>query len=299
MRPRVVTLGVLLLVVSAALLPAQAQGPCGPAHTVVQGDTLFSIARRCGLTVSQILAANPGIFDPNRIQIGQRIVLPQPGVTPSPLPAPGFYVVRAGDTLFSIARRFGVTVSALLAVNPQIGDPNVILEGQVLIIPPPGSFPPTPTSTPIIPTPTPTGTPSPTPPPQDGIVVQVLLHFVALGAGDLGCGDAVVAVPRQIAPTRAPLTAALEEVLGTGASVAGRPDLYSALGQSTLQVEGIDLVGDTAIVRLVGSYQIGGVCDEPRVQAQLERTVLQFAAVRQAVIFINGTRLEDLLGAQG
>jgi len=49
----------------------------------------------------------------------------------------------------------------------------------------------------------------------------------------------------------------------------------------------------------VGSYQIGGVCDEPRVQAQLERTVLQFAAVRQAVIFINGTRLEDLLGAQG
>jgi LysM repeat protein len=298
MRPRIVTLAVLLLVVvSAALLPAQAQGPCGPVYTVVQGDTLFSIARRCGLTVSQILAANPGIFDPNRILIGQRIVLPQPGVTPAP--QPGFYVVRAGDTLFSIARRFGVTVSALLAVNPQIADPNVIHEGQVLVIPPPGFIPPTPTPTPIVPTPTPTATPSPTPPPQDGIVIQVFLHFIALGAGDLGCGDAIVAVPREVAPTRAPLTAALQELLGTGASVPGRPDLYNAIGQSNLQVEAIDVVGDTAIVRLVGNYQIGGVCDEPRVRAQLERTVLQFAAVRQAVIFINGVRLEDLLGAQG
>jgi len=64
-------------------------------------------------------------------------------------------------------------------------------------------------------------------------------------------------------------------------------------------VEGIDLVGDTAIVRLVGAFQIGGVCDEPRVRAQVESTVLQFSAVRQTVIFVNGVRLEDLLGGQG
>jgi len=144
----------------------------------------------------------------------------------------------------------------------------------------------------------PTVTPTPTVAP--GVEIRVQLFAIALGAGNLGCGDAVVpAVTRDIAPTRAPLTAALEELLALGSSIPERPDLYNALDQSDLQVEGIDLVGDTAIVRLVGAFQIGGVCDEPRVRAQVESTVLQFSAVRQTVIFVNGVRLEDLLGGQG
>lgn len=392
MRPRTVLLGLLLLVLPLVIVPAQAQGPCGPVYTVVEGDTLFSIARRCGLTVNQILTANPGLFDPGRILVGQRIVLPPGGpvVTP-PIPGvPAFYVVREGDTLFSIARRFGVSVEALLAVNPAIIDPNRIQIGQLLVIPDPGFRPPTLTPTPVtgpsvvlspssgqpgtvvqvfgagfapgvpvdvlvgpnlaqltvvatpvadflgrvsaqvtIPpsaraterwpvllnavAPQPSAalahfsvlgppfppTPTPTPTPAQGVEVLVELFAISLGAGDLGCGDAVVpAVTRSVLPTRAPLQAALEELLALGPSIPGRPDLYNALGQSDLALQAIDLVGSTALVRLVGTYRIGGVCDEPRVRAQLERTVLQFAAVDQAVILINGIRLEEL-GGQG
>lgn len=385
MRPRMILCCALLLLVPLVLGPVDAQGPCGPVYTVVEGDTLFSIARRCGLTVGQILAANPGIPDPNRILVGQRLFLPAGGITPPP-GAPDLYVVRDGDTLLSIARRFGTTVQALLAANPAIGDPNRIQVGQVLLIPRAGFRTPTPpagvpsvslapssgppgtlvqvlgagfspgvpvsillgpdlgrltvvatatadvqgrvSATVVIPAsaqageswavfvsaaaPVPvtalayfsvTGTPppaTPMPTPTPEISAQVQLYAIALGAGDLGCGDAVLpAATLDVAPIRAPLAAALEELLALGPTVPGRPDLYNALGQSSLQVEAVDLVGDTAIVRLVGEYRIGGVCDEPRVRAQLESTVLQFAAVRQSVMFVNGVLLEELLDGQG
>ncbi|NMA02804.1 MAG: LysM peptidoglycan-binding domain-containing protein, partial [Clostridia bacterium] len=53
------------------------------------------------------------------------------------------YVVQPGDTLFIIATRFGVSLSALLAANPQISDPNIIFTGQIIIIPG-GEMPPRP-----------------------------------------------------------------------------------------------------------------------------------------------------------
>lgn len=51
------------------------------------------------------------------------------------------YIVQRGDTLSAIARRFNTTVSAILAANPEITDPNVIFPGQVIIIPSPGPVP--------------------------------------------------------------------------------------------------------------------------------------------------------------
>lgn len=52
--------------------------------------------------------------------------------TPPPPPAPTvtYYVVRAGDTLYAIARRFATTISAILRLNPQIADPNLIYPNQ-------------------------------------------------------------------------------------------------------------------------------------------------------------------------
>jgi len=47
------------------------------------------------------------------------------------------YVVRSGDTLRRIAGRFGVSIPAILAANPQVLDPNLIVTGQVLGIPSP------------------------------------------------------------------------------------------------------------------------------------------------------------------
>jgi nucleoid-associated protein YgaU len=85
-----------------------------PANTYViqSGDTLYDIAvARYGdaTFVQAIEKANPGL-DPNRLRVGDRIVLPekeQPGRAPAaPEPKrPKVYVVRKGDTLIGIARR--------------------------------------------------------------------------------------------------------------------------------------------------------------------------------------------------
>ncbi|MDD4146677.1 MAG: LysM domain-containing protein, partial [Clostridia bacterium] len=50
------------------------------------------------------------------------------------------YVIQQGDTLYSIAARYGVTVRAILAVNPQITNPNLISVGQMIKVPCPSGM---------------------------------------------------------------------------------------------------------------------------------------------------------------
>jgi LysM repeat protein len=154
-------------------IPAYAQGTCGATVTVVAGDTLTRIAARCGTTVQAILAANPGITNPNLIYVGQVVEIPggqeatptpTTASTTTPTPTPSgettTYAVQPGDTLTRIAQRFGTTVQAILAANPQITNPNLIYVGQVIRIPGTGEVTPTPTTTTPTPTPT-TSTPTP------------------------------------------------------------------------------------------------------------------------------------------
>lgn len=55
------------------------RGPCDESVVVTYGDTLYSIAQRCGTSVSAILAANARIANPNRIYIGQELAMPGAG----------------------------------------------------------------------------------------------------------------------------------------------------------------------------------------------------------------------------
>jgi hypothetical protein len=43
---------------------------------------------------------------------------------------------------------------------------------------------------------------------------------------------------------------------------------------------------------------LGGVCDSPRVQAQIEQTALQFSTVSEVEVFVNDTPLEEVLSQQ-
>jgi LysM repeat protein len=130
---------------------------------VAQGDTVSSIARRTGSSVAAIAQAN-GLADPNRIVVGQVLIVPGPASSPSPPPpaaAPagatsGTHVVQAGDTLSSIARRFGTTVGAIQLANG-IVDANRIRVGTSLTVP--GS----PATAPATPAPAPAVTPTPAP----------------------------------------------------------------------------------------------------------------------------------------
>ena len=97
-------------------------------HTVQPGENLFRIALRYGTTVDAIVAANhlPGR---DSVRAGQELLIPVGGTGDT-----NTYVVQAGDTLYSIARRYGTTVEALASLNG-LGPSDPIAVGQTLRVP--------------------------------------------------------------------------------------------------------------------------------------------------------------------
>lgn len=117
--------------------PAMAPGcPGGQLYTVKSGDTMFFIARRFNISLQSLINANPQVLDPNTIYPGQVICIPVGGPSQG-VPCPGgqIYQVVSGDTMFEIARSFGVTLDALIQANPQITNPDLIFPGQEICVP--------------------------------------------------------------------------------------------------------------------------------------------------------------------
>lgn len=133
---------IVQLIVAAAILAASlastgsamAWTGCASTITVQWGDTLSGLARLCGTTAEAIRAANPGLGW--WVYTGQVLYIPT-GYTPSyPIPSyGGTYVVQYGDTIGIIAARLGVSVSDVLAVNPQIWNASLIYVGQCINLP--------------------------------------------------------------------------------------------------------------------------------------------------------------------
>lgn len=97
-------------------------------YTVRKGNTLFGIANFFGTTVDKILKVN-NIQDPNTIYVGQTIAVPVDTEVTD-----GFvYVTRPGDTLWSIAQRFGTTVEDIAKKNGMC-NPNMLYPGTRLFI---------------------------------------------------------------------------------------------------------------------------------------------------------------------
>ncbi|HHX44868.1 MAG TPA: LysM peptidoglycan-binding domain-containing protein [Chloroflexi bacterium] len=104
-------------------------------HIVTQGQTLSSIARMYGVTVQALVDAN-GLTNANVIYVGQRLVIPEPEAGPGLT----VHIVQAGESLLSIAARYGVTVRDL-ATHNGISNWNLIFVGQRLVIPGDGVAP--------------------------------------------------------------------------------------------------------------------------------------------------------------
>ncbi|SDE46566.1 Cell wall-associated hydrolase, NlpC family [Thermus arciformis] len=133
-----------------------------PTHTVAPGETLYSIARRHGTTVEELMRLNG--LESFLLQPGQVLRLPEKA------PASRVHVVAPGDTLFSLAQRYGTTVEELMRLN---GLASADLKvGQRLLLPGAqaegGSTPPGPTPE----------APSPSPPPEDYDPESPLLRAV-------------------------------------------------------------------------------------------------------------------------
>lgn len=97
-------------------------------YTVRSGDTLWLLAQRYGTTVDAIKNLN-GLSGSN-LSIGQVLKIPSAGTAPAPYFE---YTVRSGDTLWTLAQRYGTTVDAIKRLNGLTG--NNLSIGQVLRIP--------------------------------------------------------------------------------------------------------------------------------------------------------------------
>lgn len=94
-------------------------------HVVRAGQSIFDIARTYNSTVGAIVGANE-LPNPNQLVVGQALVIPIVG---------SFYTVQPGDSLYSIARKFGINHQTLARINGI--NPNVPLSvGFRLYIPP-------------------------------------------------------------------------------------------------------------------------------------------------------------------
>ena len=108
-------------------------------YTVVSGDTLYSIADRNGTTVDAIKQANN--LNSNVLSIGQTLTIPSGGSTVPTQKNGTSYTVVSGDTLYSIADRYGTTVDAIKQDNNLTS--NILNIGQTLSIPAGGGLVPT------------------------------------------------------------------------------------------------------------------------------------------------------------
>ena len=131
---------------TASAAPSQS---CVSYHVVQPGENLFRIGLQYGLTTDVLMQAN-GIFNPNLIYVGQSLCIPgntapnpnpqpQPQPQPQPHPQPGtgagfYYTVKWGDTLNTIAQRYGVSIFRIIYAN-NITNANLLYAGTVLWIP--------------------------------------------------------------------------------------------------------------------------------------------------------------------
>jgi LysM repeat protein len=115
--------------------------PSGTEYVIVHGDTLAKIAKKNGVTLSALKAANPGV-EPTKLKVGQKLTIPAGGTAPaangaSVAPDTGMagetYTVKSGDSLTKIAKAHGTTVKAIKAENNLNTDH--IKVGQKLKIP--------------------------------------------------------------------------------------------------------------------------------------------------------------------
>lgn len=101
-------------------------GPAALDYAIKRGDTLGAIARKYGCTVAELVAANSDLIkNPNRIHIGWKLKIPQHRTTgtmvaPTDNNNSDAYIIKPGDSLWAIARRYGCTVADIVKMNSNL-----------------------------------------------------------------------------------------------------------------------------------------------------------------------------------
>lgn len=96
-------------------------------YTVMNGDTMWSIATKNKISLNDLIKANPQVSNPGFILPGQTINIPTNNKTT--------YTIMPGDTMWSIATKNKINLNDLIKANPQVSNPTLILSGQTINIP--------------------------------------------------------------------------------------------------------------------------------------------------------------------
>ena len=131
---------VVLISAFATTASAKAWSACGSTYVVQSGDWLAKIARRCGVTLADLYAANSWSRYYNYIYPGQVLIMPGGAINhnhgytacgPNADVYGSYYIVCHGDTLGGIALYYGTTVSYLQWRN-HLANADRIYTGQML-----------------------------------------------------------------------------------------------------------------------------------------------------------------------
>jgi LysM repeat protein len=207
-------------------------------YVVRRGDTLFSIARRFGVSQTALMQAN-GIRDARFIWVGQRLRIPRSGAVVGAAqsqraaftPGQRVHVVAQGETLFSIAMRYGVTVDSIVRANG-LQTASHIITGQRLVIPAGGNGAASPSAAPRkVAAPT-TG---------KWIEIDVSRQRLVAYEGDRPVFSAVVSTGKPSTPT-----------------VLGRFAIRTKLRSQRMRGPGYDLPNVPWVMYFYGAYAIHG-----------------------------------------
>ena len=132
------------------------QTPSLQIHVVEQGQTLYGLAKRYGVTVEELIAANPGTD--NGIKIGQKLVIPTSSQAltdqqvrdafsrnASSIQAPEgstpvYHTLKAGESIYTIAKQYNATIEGIIASNPGL-EPDEYITGATVKVTPNTALP--------------------------------------------------------------------------------------------------------------------------------------------------------------
>ncbi|MFJ5957777.1 hypothetical protein ACIQC5_17690 [Paenarthrobacter sp. NPDC092416] len=269
----------------------------GTPTTAIAAACLITLALAAGCTsppagpsalASPAAAPSPAPLPANA---GSDLLIPQPAPAPAPTTTGSVTAGGSGDSLGSdsTAPRTGANASdtpgtATAAPSP-VGNSAAAKPGGTTVTPAPSASAGTTAQTATV--------------PPDSSPTGPAVYFVAIDDGGsrgvrFGCNDSLVAV-RGPASEADPLTVALGRLLASGGPSASEVGLYDALAGSSLHFVSGYFSGTTVVVNLGGTLRPGGVCDIPRIEAQLTHTVVAASGATRAEIYINGKTLAEAL----
>ena len=115
----------LLSIGQNLIIPGKKNNTSSNEYVVKKGDTLYGIANKYNVSIDNLKSYNN--LSTDSLSIGQKIKIPDNKVNSNE------YVVKSGDSLYSISRKYGVSVDELMSVNNLKS--TVLSVGQVLKIP--------------------------------------------------------------------------------------------------------------------------------------------------------------------